>query len=480
MPNSLSATGLTTATQAELITYFTAQFQSIYGADINLASDTPDGQLMNIFIQAVIDLEDLLTQIYNTFDPDNAIGVVLDQRVAINGIQRQAGTFTTTYITIVTSQSVNLPGIDQESQVPYTVADASGNNWGLITSVTAFNGGALLFQAENPGAVLTTPNTINIPVTIVLGVTSVNNPTTYQTLGINEETDAALKVRRQQSVSLASQGYLAGLLAALENVSGVTSAFVYENTTSSTNGYGIPGHSIWVIVAGTGSAANIAQAIYDKRNAGCGMKGSQSYVITQVDGSQFVVYWDDVTPVNLFAAFYVTSINGINPPNLQAIIAGLPSIFTPGAYQEVNINELATLIQQIDPNTLVTFSGGGTPATGGFSTSSGGTYTNILLPGALNDQFVVSAGNMIGLPMQLLPYNAISAIPLTVAPSGSLSLTGVGGYSTLTYSFVHNNSGGTINSSSGLYTAGTTGNVQDTVAVTDTLGNTAQAVIQVS
>jgi hypothetical protein len=53
------------------------------------------------------------------FDPDNAVGVVLDQRVAINGIQRQAGTYTVTPITVVTSQSVNLYGLDQDVQPVY-------------------------------------------------------------------------------------------------------------------------------------------------------------------------------------------------------------------------------------------------------------------------------------------------------------------------------------------------------------------------
>lgn len=359
MPNILDASGLTTMTRAELVTYFTAQYQAIYGADINLSSDTPDGQMMNIFIQAILDLEDLLTQIYNTFDPDNAVGNVLDQRVAINGIQRQAGTFTVTNITIINTQSVNLYGQDQTAQDIYTVADNAGNKWQLQTTVLGVAAGthSYAFQALVPGAQLTIPNTINVPVTIVLGVSSVNNPTTYTTLGINEETDAVLKVRRLKSVSLASQGYLAGLLAALENIDGVTAAFVYENKTNSTNVDGVPGHSIWVIVGGSGAAADIANAIYTKRNAGVGMYGSIDYTITQVDGTMFTVSWDDVVAQNLFITFTATSLNGTAPPNIAAITAGLPTLFTPGVNAEVNVNGLATLVQEIDPNTLVTSAG---------------------------------------------------------------------------------------------------------------------------
>lgn len=359
MPNQIGPNGLEVATRAELLAFYTAAFESIYGADVNLDQDTPDGQMINIFIQSVLDLQDLLVQIYNSFDPDNAVGVVLDQRVAINGIQRQAGTFTITPITIVTSQPCNLYGLDQDVEPVYTVQDNAGNKWLLET--TQLIGGATTtvasFRAELPGANLTIPNTITIPVTIVLGVVSVNNPTLYTSLGLNEESDAALKVRRQKSVSLASQGYLAGLIAALENINGVTSAFVYENNTATPDSDGVPGHSIWVIVSGTATDAEIANAIYTKRNAGCGMKGSTTYVVTQVDGSPFVVRWDEVLTENLFIVFEATSIDGINLPNIAAIRPGLVESFVPGVNQEVNINALATQVQTIDPNTLVTNAG---------------------------------------------------------------------------------------------------------------------------
>lgn len=468
MPNQITATGIETATQDELETNLTAALQLAYGPQVDLDSDTPDGQWCGEIIQMVLDLEDLLVQINNMFDPDNAIGVILDQRVAINGIQRQAGTFTVTNVTVVTSQALNLWGLDQTDNPVFTVADSAGNQYQLQESQSISGAGTYVysFQAANPGAVQTTPNTITIPVTIVLGVSSLNNPTAATTTGLNEESDAALKVRRQKSVSLASQGYYAGLLAALENINGVTSAFVYENDTDSTDGDGVPSHSIWVIVAGTGAAADIANAIYTKRNAGCGMFGSQQYTITQVDGTPFVISYDVVDPEPLYIKFTATSINGSTPPNLALILQQLPIIFAPGVFAEVNINELATLVQQIDPNTLVT--------SAGFSTSLGGSYTNTLTPTAKNNQFTISAANITITPMILSPSSS------TVAPSTPVQFTGLGGQGTLTYSISVNNSGATINASTGLYTAGTTPNVTDTVEVTDSLSNTATASVNVT
>jgi uncharacterized phage protein gp47/JayE len=187
MPNSIGPTGLTIATQQELINQYTDAFEAIYGSDINLGPETPDGQLINIFVQSVLDLEDLLSQINSFFDPDQAVGVILDQRVAINGIQRQAGTYTVTNITLVLTQSVNLYGLDQTAQPVYTVADNAGNQWQLQTTQLGTGTGSLVFafQSATPGALTTVPNTITVPVTVVLGVQSINNPTTYTTLGIN-------------------------------------------------------------------------------------------------------------------------------------------------------------------------------------------------------------------------------------------------------------------------------------------------------
>lgn len=388
MPNSLGPTGLTTQTQAEQLAGLTATYQQLYGADINIDSDTPDGGQINTYIQANLDNLDLLTQIYNSFNPQNAVGVILDQRCAINGVIRKAGTFTITNVTITTTQSVNLFGLDQSAQAIFTVSDTAGNQWQLITSQLGVSIGTnvFAFQAANAGALITTPNTITIQVTIILGVASVNNPTSYTTLGTNEESDANLRLRQAQSVSLASQGYYQGLYSTLLNTTGVTAALIHENFSNTTDGNGVPGHTIWVIVAGSATPVSIANAIYTKRNAGAGMFGSQTFVITEVNGSLFPVFWDDVTPEALFIKFNATSIDGINAPNVGAITTQLPTIFFPMIDAEVNINQLATLVQQIDPNTLVTGAG--------FSTTMGGSYTNTLTPTNLNYQFVVTSGNI--------------------------------------------------------------------------------------
>lgn len=472
MPTQLGPNGLTIATQAELQAQYETAMRVIYGPDINVAPETPDGQMLNIFTQSVLDLQDLLLEIYNSFDPDLAISRVLDQRVAINGIQRQAGTFSTTEVTLVTTQSVNLFGLDQSAQPVYTVSDSAGTRWQLQTTQLGTGPGTVsfLFQAVLPGATTTIPNTITVPVSIVLGVQSVNNPTTLTTLGVNEETDGALRVRRQQSVALPSQGFYQSMLAALKNIPGVTYAAIHENTTDGTDSVGVPGHTIWVIVAGSGSNPAIANAIYEDRSAGCGIynngsTGAVSFTITQADGTPFTLKWNVVVLEDLYARFTATSLDGINPPNITAILAQLPTLLTPGPSAQVNVNELATLVQDIDPNTLVT--------SPGFSLSPSGSFTNTLSPTFPNLQFVLTPATIIILPIILSPPTA------NVAALATQQLTPLGGFGPYTYLVTVNNSGGSV-SGSGLYTAGSTNGVTDTVQVTDAQAHTATALMTVT
>ena len=302
MSDSFDENGLQTATAPELRTELETAFRNIYGNDIVLDSSTPDGQLINILVQKGVDVRGLISQLYNSFNPDNTQGALLDQRCAINNIFRKAGLFTTVNIDITTNTTVTLQGVDENYNSPdatgYTVQDNEGNRFVLVNTQTLTAGTTrVLFRSETLGEVIVLPNTITTPVTIVLGVVSVNNPTVAASIGSDEELDADLKVRRRQSVSISSFGYLNGLQAALLQLNGVTDAKVYENYTDTTDADGTPAHCIWVVVDG-GSSEDIANVIYSKKCPGTNMRGDVTYTIITPAQTQFIAQWDeaDVTP----------------------------------------------------------------------------------------------------------------------------------------------------------------------------------------
>jgi len=322
----------------------------IYGADVNVNQNSPDGQWINIFALAKQNVLELLVQIYNSKDPDQAVGIDLDAVSQLCGITRQGGTYTQVAVLINTNQAINLPGQDTSS--PYTIQDATGNQYQLIVSASLIKGNNTLnFQSVNIGAVQCLANTLNIPVTVFLGVNSVNNPLAAYQTGVDQETDAQFRQRRQSSVGLPAQGELNGLIGGLLTVTGMNQAVVYENISGSVNGDGVPGHSIWVIVDG-GGTVDVARMIYNYRSMGCGMFGATTSPITLPDGSTFTVAFDRVVLQNLYIKFHLTSLIGGTIDN-NLIINSLVSDYIFSIFETADTTTVISLIHTIDPTLLV-------------------------------------------------------------------------------------------------------------------------------
>lgn len=391
MPNVIDADGIQIQTTKEILDELklgTADYPGmleIYGPTINVAPNSPDGQMLNIVAQAKRDMLELIQQIFASFDPDQAVGVQLDQRCAINGVARNAGTKTITNVTVTATQAVTLTGLDDDPVNPFTVSDSAGNQYQLLET-HAFVGAAstaLAFQAAEIGPVTPIANTITTIVTITLGISTVNNPSAATSIGTAEESDYALRIRRQRSVALPSQGFFDGLYGALIDLEGVTSVNLLENVTNTTDVNGIPGHSIWAIVAG-GTNEAVAQAIYLKRNAGCGMKGSTTVNITQIDDSIFEVQFDRPTSENLWISFDVAAITGTVDDDYirEQILANLS--YTIG--QSADASSIVALVKEIAPNASVSDAG---------VSNDNVTYDTLLAPTAVNYQFAIASVRII-------------------------------------------------------------------------------------
>lgn len=377
--NAITGSGLTIQTLTEIRDELVSGLQSIYGTDINLDPNTPDGQLVNIIAQAKIDMLELINQVFASFDPDQAIGVNLDRRCAINGIQRAGGTYTQQLVSVTVDRALTLNGLDTSAS-PFTVQDPEGNRYQLVTT-TAFSGAgteALTFQAVEVGAVTSALNTITDVVTITLGVTGVNNPTTATTVGVAQESDPALRTRRARSVSIPSQGYLDGLIGALLDLDSVTQVEVFENFTDVTDLRGIPPHSIWVIVLG-GTSADIAQVIYVKRSLGCGMKGATEVSITQADGLEIIIKFDRPISQPLYIRFNVEAITGV--VDLDYLRDQLLAQLSYGINQAADSSRVVALAKAIYPNASISEEGVSTDGVG---------YFSLVVPDTVQHQFTVA------------------------------------------------------------------------------------------
>lgn len=354
--NQLDTQGLHIKTVNDIIDELTIGMQNIYGSDINVDASSPDGQLINIFAQAVADMLELLVSTYNSFNPESAYGSILDQRAALNGIVRQGATYTYVDVSITVTQGLNLQGLDGDPDASaFTVSDDAGNEFVLVDSYTFSVAGtaSLSFRAKDIGAVLVTTNTITNQVTVVLGVSAVNNSAVATIQGVDGESDTDFKIRRLKSFMLSGLGWRESLEASILAVDSVTDVMVIENNTTGTVG-GVPAHSIWIIVE-NGSEQYISEVIYEKRPLGCGMLGSVEFIVTRTNAQSFTAKFDRPLYTELYISFSI-SLKGGGTPDTAYIKTQLALALA--NYYKLNqtaiASELVSYILAIEPNAIIT------------------------------------------------------------------------------------------------------------------------------
>ncbi|WP_236237711.1 baseplate J/gp47 family protein [Pseudomonas faucium] len=270
----ITATGISAPTYAEVLDFLKTQYQSIYGADVYLGSDSQDGQFLGVIALAISDANAATIAAYLSFSPTTAQGAGLSSNVKINGIKRSSSSFSTCDVLLVGQAGTGITNGVAEDQ--------SGNKWALPASVTIPPAGQITVTATcaTAGAITASPGQINKIATPTLGWQSVNN-TASAAPGAPVETDSALRQRQKTSTALPSRTVLEGTIGAVANVTGVTRYAAVDNDTNVTDANGIPANSMAIIAEG-GDATAIAQAIAAKKGPGGGTYGTTSVTVLNV------------------------------------------------------------------------------------------------------------------------------------------------------------------------------------------------------
>lgn len=328
--DELTASGLSTKDNLQLVSDLTTGLQNTYarnGEVLNLDSNTPDGQWIQILAELGTVIRERITEVYNSCDPDKCVGSIQDNRYQINYLTRKAGAFTLQNIAITTNKTVKLQGLDamynDEEAAAYALSDDNGNVWYLVDSATLITGvTACEFRAKNKGEVIPALNTITNQVTIVEGVVSVTNNVGPTSIGYEEESDSDFRIRRNKSTTTRSENNLDSIEANLLNLDGVVEVKTHQNVGSSTDSTGTLPHYIWVIVEG-GANKDIAEIIYANMG-GSGTKGSVTVPINTSSLQTININFDRATVVPLYIKFDlqpITSIAEINQPDIKTYIA---------------------------------------------------------------------------------------------------------------------------------------------------------------
>lgn len=351
--NYIDETGIHTQTVDEIVSELTAEYKNIYGQDINVDSDTPDGQRINIEAQAKADVLDFAVQIYNSFDVDAVEDVAQDRLYKINNIYRKSSEYSYVQVNVTASSAVNLQGLDVSEAAAYTVADTNGNQFLLVNSVTLEAGTTLLeFRAKDSGLVEVTPNTITNMVTVIAGISGVTNPASQYITGTAQESNAEFRIRRNKSTAISGKGFYDNLLGDLLSVPLVTAAEVYENDGDRME---IPQEAstsaVWCIVEG-GLNEDIGQVIYANKTIGCKQVGNTIVNVKRIDGSDFIARFDRPQTQPLYIQLSIKSRIGV-APDAACVAQQLSLNMEFDIFAAVDSSEITAAVISIDPTVYV-------------------------------------------------------------------------------------------------------------------------------
>lgn len=392
MADILNENGLSVDDYSTLLENIQSDMNAIYAQDgelINFDSETPDGQMTNIYAQIGSDSRELAQNVYNSFDPDKCSGVVQDSRYALNYLTRKGGTFTIQNIAVTVNQTVTLEGLDGNyndvNAASYTVSDDAGNLWYLIDTTTLTTGTTSLpFRSQNYGLMQPVINTITNQVTKVLGVTSVTNSVAPTTLGEVQETDAEFRVRRNRSTSVRGQNNNDALLGQILELDGVTDAKTFINIPDSADyDSNLPNYAVWAIVEG-GANSDIADIIY-ANSTGLPTYGTVTVDVPAISGQIFTVNFDRVNPVPLHIQFdlmVATAGTNIDHDAIKEYIANNLT-FSLGAPAETS------KVTEVAAQGLIANYGVGVYALNVEISTDGTTWEDYIASASIQDKFVV-------------------------------------------------------------------------------------------
>lgn len=299
----IDSTGYHYADYPTFLAYFTTQYQNIYSIDVAIGPNSQDGQWLAIQAQAAYDSAVRGASTYLSFSPSTAQGVGLSRQVKINGLTRNIASFSTV--------DLDIGGTVGTAIINGVAQDELGQLWNLPTTVTIPGGGTITVTAISQviGAINAQPNTVTVIFTPTLGWQTVNNASAAAP-GDGVESDAALRARQSISTSLPALSVFDSTLAAVANVPGVEMVSSgYENPTGSTDGNGIPAHSISIVVEG-GDAIAIATAIANKKTPGTGTYGTTTETIFDSRGVPNVINFYRPTLVTIDVVISITTLTG--------------------------------------------------------------------------------------------------------------------------------------------------------------------------
>ncbi|HGH4409976.1 TPA: baseplate J/gp47 family protein [Yersinia enterocolitica] len=259
--------GLEIDTFRDLFQTLSDAYKSIYGQDIDLDQESPDGQRVAIEAQARTDIEASIQWLYSQMDPDFNTGDMQQIIAKLHGLYLRPGSRSQRDLNVATDRPVFLYS-------GYKIRDQSNQVWFVRQNVTIPAGTTTVtFFAQDFGKVTGLIADTFTQLTPELGVLSITSDA-VAVVGRDEETPEEFRQRRNRSLENPATGSTGAIFAKVAQLTGVTDLNVGENDTKIDDVLtGIPANSIWLVAEG-GSVSEIVEVMVKQKGGGTGTKGS--------------------------------------------------------------------------------------------------------------------------------------------------------------------------------------------------------------
>ena len=382
---TIDANGFKAESFTEILTRLSNGLKNIYGQDINLDQDSPDGQQLGIQANIISDFQDLALYIYNSMDPDLADGANFDKLLKLLARTRLPSSRSTVDIEMVLNKTVSIPA-------SYTIKDLNNQNWIIGTAQTLDAGTHLVsFYSEDWGNITAEPNTINEQVTILTEVVSINNPENAIS-GRDEESIVQVRERRNKILEINASSTIGSIIGKILDLNGVIDAVPYENMTKIYDPVrDIQPNSYWIVVKG-GDIAQISEIIAKDKTGGTGLKGKVETVyiekFVRQNGSVREFYhdvkFDRPTEVSIHIKFKVSrkiSTQSIDIEHIKDTLANKEFYIA----QNITVTELYSTIYSAATNYI---------ATDLEVSKDGVVWDSVFLQASYDEEFIIEKSNI--------------------------------------------------------------------------------------
>ena len=269
MADELTVLGLSVDSLEDRIAAVSAILRAAISPNLDLSPDKSTGQIVRILAERTQSVLELVRAVHSGMDPDAATGDALTALALLTGTQREAATYGRVILSVNLDGATLLPA----GSVASVAGDAT-NRWATDADFTSPAGPAAWYFLQatctEAGAIQAVAGTITVIATPVVGWNLVTNAADA-TEGLEEETDTALRLRREQELAIGGSTSCDAIQAELSQLVGMIEATVLENDLDTTVD-GIPPHAVEAIVwDGSPEAvadADIAEVIFESKAAG--------------------------------------------------------------------------------------------------------------------------------------------------------------------------------------------------------------------